>query len=105
MTLRTLAAAAAFSFSLSAVAQAQPTLPSSTPTASAPVEASQAAAPATASQGTPVKPVGYRTAKYTGGEGATWKTGRDTHGFMGSYGGCKYSGHAGPHGYKIDRVC
>ncbi|WP_375456125.1 translation initiation factor IF-2 [uncultured Methylobacterium sp.] len=105
MTLRFLAAATALSFGLSAVAQAQPTLNPPTAAAEAaqaspspkPAEAPQAAAPA--------KPAGYRTATYAGGAGATWKTGRDAYGFMGSYGGCRYKGHAGPHGYRIDRAC
>lgn len=53
----------------------------------------------------PRKPVGYRTARYSGGEGSTWKSGRNIHNFMGSYGGCSYRGFAGPNGYKIDRSC
>lgn len=67
----------------------------------------QAAGPAAdgVRSGTPAKPAGYRAARYSGGEGATWKTGRDSHGFQGSYGGCQYRGHAGPNGYAIDRVC
>ena len=46
-----------------------------------------------------------RSARYRGGRGATWKTGRDAYGFMGSYGGCHYRGHAGPGGYRLDRNC
>lgn len=66
--------------------------------AAAPAPAPQAAAPAR-------RQAGYRSARYTGGEGATWKTGRDAYGFMGSYGGCRYRGHAGPNGYRLDKVC
>ncbi len=43
--------------------------------------------------------------KYSGGEGSTWKTGRDAYGFAGSFGGCQYRGHAGPNGYHIDKSC
>ena len=53
----------------------------------------------------PKKPAGYRTAKYSGGEGSTWKSGRNGHNFMGTFGGCTYRGFAGPNGYKIDRSC
>ncbi|WP_430912965.1 translation initiation factor IF-2 [Methylobacterium sp. sgz302541] len=52
-----------------------------------------------------VRTAQVRTAKYSGGEGSTWKTGRNAYGFMGTYGGCRYSGHAGPNGYTLDRVC
>lgn len=100
MTFRILAAASALSlglsFGLSVAAQAQPT-PN-------PPAAATAVAPAASGAAT-VKPAGYRTAKYSGGAGATWKTGRDAYGFGGSYGGCRYSGHAGSGGYKIDRTC
>lgn len=48
---------------------------------------------------------GIRKAKWSGGEGATWKTGRDAFGFSGLIGGCRIMGTAGPHGYKLDRAC
>lgn len=51
------------------------------------------------------RPSGYRSAAYRGGEGARWKEGRDAYGFMGSYGGCRYRGHAGPGGFRLDRSC
>lgn len=51
------------------------------------------------------RPGDVRSAKYHGGQGATWKAGRNTHGFAGSYGGCRYSGMAGPGGYKLNRSC
>lgn len=113
MTLRFLAAATALSFGLSAAAQAQPTLnppaaeaSQASPQASAQAKSAKSAeAPQAAAPAKPAKPAGYRTAKYAGGAGATWKTGRDAYGFMGSYGGCRYNGHAGPHGYRIDRAC
>jgi hypothetical protein len=44
-------------------------------------------------------------AKYHNGEGSTWKTGRNSYGFEGSYGGCQFRGHAGPNGYHIDKAC
>jgi len=53
----------------------------------------------------PVKRQGERRARYSGGEGSTWKMGRDTYGFQGTYGGCTYRGHAGPNGYVIDSNC
>lgn len=88
MKTRLFAVAAAFNLGLFTLAQAAGSPPAS--------EGYRAAA---------AKPVGYRSAKYTGGEGATWRTGRDSHGFQGSYGGCQYRGHAGPNGYTLDRVC
>ena len=51
------------------------------------------------------RPREYRSARYRGGNGATWKTGRDAYGFGGSYGGCSYRGNAGPNGYRLDRRC
>ena len=51
------------------------------------------------------RPSGYRAASYRGGEGARWTEGRDAYGFMGSYGGCRYRGHAGPGGFRLDRSC
>lgn len=47
----------------------------------------------------------YRKAKWSGGEGATWKTGRDAYGFSGLIGGCRIVGAAGPRGYTLDRSC
>ena len=81
MTIRFVAAIAALTFGLSGVAQAQLS------------EAAQA------------KPTALQTAKYSGGQGATWKTGKDTHAFTGTYGGCRYTGFAGPNGYRLDKVC
>lgn len=84
-------------------------------TASGPAAAAApapAAAPATTRSGSraraaaaPSRPRGYRSARYRGGEGATWKTGRDAYGFQGSYGGCRYRGNAGPNGYRLDKLC
>lgn len=51
------------------------------------------------------RPEGYRSAKYYGGRGATWREGRDAHGFQGSFGGCQYRGVAGPGGYRLDQRC
>ena len=51
------------------------------------------------------RPAGYRTAKWSGGEGATWKSGRDAYGFSGTFGGCRIRGITGPRGYKLDRTC
>ncbi len=51
------------------------------------------------------KDPGVRHAKYRGGEGSTWKTGKNAYGFEGTYGGCVIRGTAGPHGYHIDRDC
>jgi hypothetical protein len=46
-----------------------------------------------------------RTAKWSGGEGAVWKTGPDARAFTGTFGGCRFSGAVGPRGYTIDRAC
>ena len=81
MKVRLVAAVAALSFALSSAANAQLT------------------------ESAPGKPTGLRTAKYSGGQGSTWKTGRNTHAFAGSYGGCRYTGFAGPNGYRLDKVC
>ena len=81
MKVRFIAAVAALSFGLSGVAHAQLT------------------------ESAPAKPTALRTAKYSGGEGSTWKTGKDMHGFAGTYGGCRYTGFAGPNGYRLDKVC
>lgn len=51
------------------------------------------------------RPSEYRAARYQGGRGATWKTGPDSHGFGGTFGGCTFRGHAGPNGYRLDRSC
>lgn len=51
------------------------------------------------------KKVDERHAKYHNGEGSTWKTGRNSYGFEGSYGGCQFRGHAGPDGYHLDKAC
>lgn len=51
------------------------------------------------------RPAGYRAAKWSGGEGATWKTRRDAYGFSGMFGGCRFRGSAGLHGYRLDRTC
>lgn len=47
----------------------------------------------------------HRAATYPGGRGASWKTGRDSYGFGGTFGGCRFRGHAGPNGYQLDRNC
>ncbi|GJE59511.1 translation initiation factor IF-2 [Methylobacterium trifolii] len=51
------------------------------------------------------RPPDYRSARYGGGRGASWRTGQDAYGFAGSYGGCRFRGHAGPNGYRLDRSC
>ena len=61
--------------------------------------------PPGAAQGPSAKPPGYRARKFSGGQGASWKTGRDAYGFQGAYGGCQYRGHAGPRGYRLDKAC
>ena len=53
----------------------------------------------------PVHTPGYREASWRGGHGSTWKTGWRSYGFEGFYGGCHYFGHAGPHGYHLDKEC
>ncbi|HEX8416676.1 MAG TPA: hypothetical protein VF641_03645 [Methylobacterium sp.] len=58
-----------------------------------------------AAQRSAKRPEGYRSAKYHGGRGATWREGRDRHGFQGSFGGCQYRGVAGPDGYRLDQRC
>lgn len=78
------------------------------PTTAEPIARTNDVPPSTAKvspEPAPRKPAGYRTAKYSGGEGSTWKSGRNTHNFMGTYGGCSYRGFAGPNGYRIDRSC
>lgn len=50
-------------------------------------------------------PERYRSAKYYGGRGSTWREGRDRHGFQGSFGGCQYRGVAGPNGYRLAQRC
>jgi hypothetical protein len=51
------------------------------------------------------KKVAEHHVKYHNGEGSTWKTGRNSYGFEGTYGGCQIRGSAGPNGYHIDRAC
>lgn len=70
-----------------------------------PAEAAPSSRAHAAASGHSAKPPGYRSARYRGGEGSTWRSGRDSHGFQGSYGGCRYVGNAGPGGFKLDRVC
>jgi hypothetical protein len=50
-------------------------------------------------------PPGYHQANWKDGHGASWQAGRHTYGFEGYFGGCHYTGHAGPHGYHLDKVC
>ncbi len=50
-------------------------------------------------------PPNYRHANWIGGHGASWQTGRHSYGFEGFFAGCHYSGHAGRHGYHLDKVC
>ncbi len=62
--------------------------------------------PLTADKAAPVqKKVDEHHAKYHNGEGSTWKTGRNSYGFEGTYGGCQFRGHAGLDGYHIDKAC
>jgi hypothetical protein len=51
------------------------------------------------------KKVAEHQVKYHNGEGSTWKTGRNSYGFEGSFGGCQFRGHAGPDGYHVDKAC
>lgn len=46
----------------------------------------------------------FRTARYAGGAGAVWQAG-DGHAFSGSYGGCRFTGFAGPGGFRLVRGC
>ncbi len=62
--------------------------------------------PAVAEKAPPApKKVAEHHAKFHNGEGSTWKTGRNSYGFEGSFGGCQFRGHAGPDGYHIDKAC
>lgn len=45
-----------------------------------------------------------RTARYAGGAGAVWQA-SDGHAFSGSYGGCRFTGFAGPGGFRLVRGC
>lgn len=65
--------------------------------------AARQAAPAPVRQA--AKPRVVRTARYAAGEGGAWRAGRDSFGFSGSFGGCRFTGFAGPNGYRISRVC
>ena len=70
--------------------------------------AAEAGRPAVKAPSRPVgvdSPAGYRTAKWSGGEGATWKTGRDGRDFSGVIGGCRITGSVGPRGYRLNRSC
>lgn len=51
------------------------------------------------------KPPGHRSTRFNNGRGETWKSGKDEHSFLGSYGGCRYKGFAGPNGYRLDKSC
>ncbi len=53
----------------------------------------------------PGGPPEHRAAKFNGGRGETWKSGKNEHGFLGTYGGCQYEGFAGPNGYRLDKRC
>ena len=79
--------------------------PAPAPAAAPPPASAASAAPAARAAAPAPRPRGYRSARYSGGRGASWKTGRDAYGFMGSYGGCRYRGHAGPNGYRLDKSC
>lgn len=83
------------------VAKDVPAAPRPLPAPRAPA----AVAKADTVQDAPAKPRSSRSAKFSGGNGNAWKSGRDLYSFMGSFGGCRYSGYAGPGGYKINRVC
>ena len=48
---------------------------------------------------------GPSAARFKGGQGSSWQTGRNQRGFMGTYGKCRYSGFAGPNGYKLNKAC
>jgi hypothetical protein len=52
-----------------------------------------------------ITPPNYHQANWNGGHGASWQVGRHTYGFEGFFHGCHYTGHAGPHGYHLDKVC
>ena len=48
----------------------------------------------------------YRSASWWyGGHGSSWRIGNHTYAFEGTFLGCHYEGHAGPHGHHLDRVC
>ncbi|MCE4223541.1 hypothetical protein HCU64_07245 [Methylobacterium sp. C25] len=65
--------------------------------------ASRRAAPAPVRQA--AKPRVVRTVRYAAGEGGAWRTGRDSFGFSGFFGGCRISGFAGSNGYRLNRLC
>lgn len=94
MTIRTFGLALAAAL----LALSAPAIPGS-------AEAAPSSRAHAAASGHSAKPPGYRSARYRGGDGSTWRSGRDSHGFQGSYGGCRYVGNAGPGGFKLDRAC
>lgn len=46
-----------------------------------------------------------RPARQANGAGSLWRTAGGGHAFSGSFGGCRFTGFAGPNGYRIDRAC
>jgi len=52
-----------------------------------------------------VAPPNTRHASWIGGHGSRWQTGPHSYGFEGYFAGCHYVGHAGPHGYHLDKLC
>ncbi len=108
---RSLTIAAVLGLGLCGAAQAQGTRQEAAPAAAQ--GAAQGAAQARPAERAAARPQGrtvrtaraQRSATYPGGRGTTWKTGRDSHGFAGTLGGCRFRGHASPDGYRLDRSC
>lgn len=90
--------------------QARPMSGSQAPDAQVPPRSAERAIPpkvakAPPSASGPLRTNAYRTAKWSDGEGSSWKTGRDAYGFSGMLGGCRIHGTAGPRGYSLNRAC
>jgi hypothetical protein len=82
-----------------------PTTPAPTPAAKAEVT-TPAPAPETKTDKAEVAPkADVHEATWKNGHGSSWKIGPHKYGFEGFFGGCHYTGHAGPHGYHLDKVC
>ncbi|GJD57800.1 translation initiation factor IF-2 [Methylobacterium dankookense] len=109
---RTVSLAALLGLSLCGLARAQGAPPEAAPAVrspqAVPAEARpgpRAERPARRQRRAARAPREHRSATYPGGRGASWKTGQDSYGFAGSYGGCRFRGNAGPNGYQLDRNC
>lgn len=79
--------------------QAEVTTPAPTPAPGPKAEVAPAPTP------TPAPKADIHEATWKNGHGSSWKIGPHTYGFEGFFGGCHYTGHAGPHGYHLDKAC